>query len=127
MIRWTEDRKIQKRISVLLNRLGLNFIDPKGLHFVRSTGAETRALARIWGLGKIWQQTLNLKPHYIIEAVSERYDRLSDKEKDKILIHELSHIPKNFSGSLLPHIRHGKRSFRKRVDSLIDKYLKYKA
>lgn len=53
-----------------------------------------RTVARIHGLGKIWQETLNSPPAYIIiEVISERYDRLTEEEKDKTLTHELLHIP----------------------------------
>ena len=64
-------------------------------------------MARVWGLGRIWQQALDLSPAYIIEVISEKFDRLAEKEQDVILIHELLHIPKTFSGALVPHRRRG--------------------
>jgi predicted metallopeptidase len=70
---------------------------------MRSFGSRTDALARIWSLPTIWLQALGLKPHYIIEAVSENYDALPDEEKEKTLIHELLHVPGTFSGGLRPH------------------------
>jgi predicted metallopeptidase len=69
----------------------------------RSRGSKSRAIARIWSLPKLWQRALNVEAHYIIEVVSERYDKLSEDEKDKTMIHELLHIPKNFSGAVVSH------------------------
>lgn len=96
----------------MIKRLGMVWIKPSRVFTYSSTGAKTRAYARIWGLAKIWQGTLNIDPAYIVEVISERFDKLTDKEKDKVLIHELSHVPKNFSGALIPHTHKRKGSFR---------------
>lgn len=69
----------------------------------RSHGSTARARARIWAFPKIWQQALQLPPAYVIEVLAEKFDHLSLPDKKRVLIHELAHIPKNFSGSLLPH------------------------
>lgn len=122
-IEWHKAPDIKKKIVTLLDKTGVGLIDVTSIYCYRSTGAKTRAIARIWGLAKLWQMTLNQKPSYIIEVISERFDKLGDDQQDKVLLHELAHIPKNFSGSLVPHIRRGKRSFRKKVDTLIDKLI----
>jgi predicted metallopeptidase len=54
-------------------------------------------------LDRIWQETLNLPPSYVIEVISERYDELIEEEKEKTIIHELLHIPKGFTGGFRPH------------------------
>src|SRR3972149_7088409 len=118
-INWEKAPDVKKRVLHLIRELEIAWVTPSGVICFRSKGANTRAYARIWGLSRIWQQALNLKPAYVLEVISEKYDRLSQIEQDKILLHELTHIPKNFSGSLMPHIRHGKRSFHKKVDLLI--------
>lgn len=119
---WSNAPDIRKRALHLIKYLDLNTMRPKYLHFVRSVNSSSRAYARIWGLSKVWQMALKQEPSYIIEVLSEKFDNLSDGEKDKVLIHELAHIPKNFSGSLLPHIRRrGKRNFYDRVDNLFKK------
>jgi predicted metallopeptidase len=77
---------------------------PQYVFCLRSKGsASKRTIARIHGLGKVWQETLNLPPSYVIEVISERYDRLSEEGKEKIIIHELLHVPKAFAGGFRPH------------------------
>jgi len=70
---------------------------------MRSREATGRARARIWSFPKIWQMALNLEAHYVIEVLSQHFDHLSADDQTRIIIHELMHIPKNFSGSLVPH------------------------
>lgn len=70
----------------------------------RSTGSTAkRTIARCHGLAKIMQKTLLCSPHYAIEFISEKFDKLSEQEKVKTIIHELMHIPKNFGGGFKYH------------------------
>ena len=124
-IEWLDAPDIKRRIRSLAVSLQIDWIKPSSVYCVRSTNSKTRAYARIWGLGRIWQQALNLKPVYIIEVISEKFDRLGLLEQDKVLLHEISHIPKNFSGSLVPHITRGKRKFSDKVNKLIFQYEYY--
>lgn len=121
-ISWKKAPDIKRRIKEISNSLQIDWPNGAGIHCVRSVYANTRAYARIWGLSRIWQETLNLGPSYIIEVISEKFDKLSENQQDKILLHELAHIPKNFSGSLIPHIRRGKRKFSGKVERLVSKY-----
>jgi predicted metallopeptidase len=125
-IEWHPAPDIRKKIASLAQKLQLKWLKTRNIFCVRSQGANTRAIARIWGLSRIWQIALGEEPKYIIEVVSERYDRLGELEKDKVLLHEIAHIPLNFSGSLVPHIRQGKRRFSSKVDILVAQYLKSK-
>jgi predicted metallopeptidase len=93
------------------------------LFFYRSVGSKSRAYARTWGLPKLWQNALQVEPAYIIEVISYYFDKLSPKDQDKVLLHELTHIPKNFSGALVPHTHRKKGSFHHKLDELINRYL----
>ncbi|MFH1971664.1 MAG: putative metallopeptidase [Patescibacteria group bacterium] len=119
-ITWSLDFDVQKKVILLLKKLNFPNFDGSRIYCLRSENANTRAIARIYGLSRIWQQVLKQKPAYIIEVVSEKFDRLSESQKNKVLLHEIAHIPQNFSGSLVPHIRKGKRSFYLKLKTLIE-------
>lgn len=121
-IEWNPAPDIISRIVHLVTQVDIDWVDLDNVHCVRSENANTRAYARIWGLGRIWQQALNLKPAYVLEVISEKFDRLDQEEQDKILLHELAHIPRNFSGSLMPHTRHGAGSFHDKLHKMIAAY-----
>ncbi|OGV91873.1 hypothetical protein A3A66_01545 [Microgenomates group bacterium RIFCSPLOWO2_01_FULL_46_13] len=94
---------IDTKIRYLVRHLNLPHIDASRIIAFRSYGSEARARARIWSLPRIWQEALKVKAHYVIEVLSHHFDHLSEEEKLKVLIHELLHIPKTFSGALVPH------------------------
>ncbi|MDA4111431.1 MAG: putative metallopeptidase [Thaumarchaeota archaeon] len=108
---------VAKKIIVVLS---LAYIDQTRLHFYRSRGSKSRRVqARIHGMGRIWFDALGMLPHYIIEVISEEYDRLQQTEKEKVVIHELMHIPSRFSGGFVPH--RGKIN-RRSVDKMHKEY-----
>ncbi len=100
---WDFAKDITDRINFLTSELELDYIKPGQIYSFRSRGSSGRATARIWSLPTIWQLALNIEPHYCLEVISERFDKLSPDEQEKVLIHELMHIPKTFSGALVPH------------------------
>lgn len=106
----TKAPELDKIISSLVDKLEFKHIDPKKIVCFRSTGAKARARARIWAFPRIWQMALDLSPHYVIEVISHHFDNLKPNDQLKVLIHELMHIPKNFSGALLPHRGRGRVS-----------------
>ena len=65
---------------------------------------------------------LNLKAHYVIEVLSQHFDHLKADDRTRVLIHELMHIPKNFSGALLPHRGRGKGINHHTVETLFNQY-----
>ncbi|MGB9960314.1 MAG: putative metallopeptidase [Candidatus Bathyarchaeales archaeon] len=115
-IKYFEALDVKKRVNEILASLDFFHIVPQFVFCVRSKGSKSiRTIARIHGLSRIWQETLNLPPAYIIEVISERYDKLPEEEKEKTLIHELLHIPQGFSGGFRPHKGYVSR---KRVEQL---------
>lgn len=115
-MRWHIAPDLQKEVNKIVKKLDFFHIDPQRIIVFRGYQSRSRAWARIWSLPKIWQQALSVSPHYCLEVLSEKFDKLNCDEKQKVLIHELLHIPKNFSGSLLPHRGRGRKIDRKRVE-----------
>lgn len=124
---WEEAPDIKARALKLITALEMDSVLFERLFFYRSVGSKSRAYARTWGLPKLWQNALGVEPAYIIEVISHYFDKLSLKDQDKVILHELSHIPKNFSGALIPHTRRRKGSFHDKLDELIEKYLENKS
>lgn len=118
-VEWFNAPDVKKRVIFLVKRLDITWIRASRLFCFRSQGANSRALARIWGFSRVWQKALRQPPAYIIEVLSEKFDHLPQSEQDKILIHEVAHIPKNFSGSLLPHTRRRKGNFHDKLHEFL--------
>ena len=94
---------IKQQVKTLVIKLNFDYIKVNNIHCIRSFDAKTRAYARIWGMAKLFKEIVGIKPHYIIEVNAKKFDKLPRREQIKTLIHELMHIPKTFSGALLPH------------------------
>lgn len=99
---------IASRVKRLIKEYGLAYIKTSRIFCLASSGSRSRAYARIWGLSRIWQESLKLPPAYILE-VTHRFFELSPQNQEKVLLHELAHVPKNFSGALVGHNGIGKR------------------
>ncbi len=116
-----EAPELKSEINRICKILGFDYIKPESIFIFKSRGSKTKAIARIWSLPKIWQKALKIKPYYCLEVISEKFEKLSLEEKQKVLIHELLHIPKNFSGALLSHNHNGRKINRKVVENLFQK------
>lgn len=120
-LKYVEASDVKRLVDEIVDSLELFHVVPQFVYCYRSKGSESRStVARIHGLGRIWQEALVRSPAYVIEVISERYDRLTEEEKEKTLIHELLHIPKGFSGGFRPHKGYIDR---KRVDKLHKEFL----
>jgi len=115
---------IQVKVNRILYVLNFPHIERKRIVCMRSWGSKSRAIARIWNMPRIWQQALGIKSHYVIEVISEKFDKLPEEEQEKTLIHEIMHIPKTFSGALVPHTCFGKRIDNKSVEKIYKEYKK---
>lgn len=100
---WEKAPDVEKDLHHILTIIDLPHIKMDRIHCYRTKGSKARAYARTWAFPKIFQQALEIEPAYVIEVLDKHYDRLDEDKKKKVLIHELLHIPKNFSGALLPH------------------------
>lgn len=105
---WEKAKDIERDVKAIVAVLDLSHIDLSRIFCYRTRGSKSRAYARTWSFPKIFQNALEVKPAYVIEVLTQYFDRLDDDAKKKVLIHELLHIPKNFSGSLLPHRSKGR-------------------
>ncbi len=116
-MKWFEVQDIQEEMNDIIEKAGFAHVNPRRVFCYRSQQAKTRAYARIWAFPKIFQKALGMEPAYVIEVVSEKFEKLSTENKKKVIIHELLHIPSNFSGSLLPH-KYGYKRIDKEVEKL---------
>ncbi|RJR15375.1 metallopeptidase [Candidatus Microgenomates bacterium] len=119
---WLPATDIHTEISELVSMLEFTHVDPKRIICFRSTGSSSRARARIWSMPKVWQLALNIEPHYVIEVLSEKFDHLSLDDRRRVLIHELMHIPKTFSGALAPHHGRYHKINSRTVEQLFNQY-----
>lgn len=106
---WEEAEDIKKDIKGILTVLDLPYINTSRIFCYRTYGSKSRSYARIWSFPKIFQKALNIESAYVIEVLSRYFDKLNSDDQKKVLIHELLHIPKNFSGALLSHNTGGRR------------------
>ena len=122
---WEKAPDIKKTLEGILLVLDFPHVDPKRIFCYRTTGSKSRSYARIWAFPKIFQDALGLTPAYVIEVLSKHFDRLSEHDRERVLIHELLHIPKNFSGALLSHNSGGKR-LESKANKLFKEYMEKK-
>ena len=109
---------IARELKRLTRKLNLTHLNPKRIIAFRSFGSKSRARARIWAFPKIWQLALKLPAYYCIEVLSEKFDHLNERQRRQVLVHELLHIPKNFSGAVLPHTRRWHSRLREILNAL---------
>jgi len=120
---WEKANDVKKDINKILKTIDLPYVKPERIFCYRTQGSKSRSYARIWSFPRIFQDALSLEPAYVIEVLARYYDKLSDEEKIKVLIHELLHIPRNFSGALVPHVTQS-RHLGRTANALFNEYKK---
>ncbi len=104
-------------VNEISNKLELGH-DISRVKCIVSTGSKSRrTLARCHTISKAVQTALGIRSHYIIEVISENFNKLSHEEKIKTLIHELMHIPKAFGGGFKGHHYVNRRSVEKMYEN----------
>jgi len=122
MIRYELAEDIRAGMLEILQKLQMTHVDEARVACVRSRGSNSKGIiARCHGLSRVMQLALKQKPHYVIEVVSERFDRLSKEEQTKILIHELMHIPHSFGGGFRVHKPYVTR---KKVERMYERFVR---
>ena len=116
---------VEQEVEELVRVLGWDYIIPGQVRCVYSCHSSSRAIARIWSTPRIFSFAFGTNPLYVIELIKRKYDSLSFDDKKKVLIHELMHIPKTFSGALKPHVNM-KKHLCKTVDNEYSRYLSLK-
>ena len=88
----------------LCTKLEMNHVKLERVSCVKSFGTKTRrTIARIHTIGKVLQLGMQTEPFYVIELISEKFDKQSEQDQTKTLIHELMHIPHSFGGGFRGH------------------------
>lgn len=104
MIEYYPAADIKGRVDEIIDTLHFDHCRPRDIYCVRSRGSQARrTIARIHGLGRIWQLAMSIEATYIIEVISEQFDPLSRDGQDRVLVHELLHIPHGFQGGFRHH------------------------
>ena len=123
MIKYKPAPDIQKIAEEVVARLGWLHVDLQNVAFIRSFDGKSRGtIARCHALGKAMQVGMGRRGFYLIEVISKRFDKLSNDEKVKTVIHELMHIPKSFGGGF----RHHNLVNEKNVNQVWEKYVRLK-
>ena len=104
MIQYYDAPDIRKRIETIVDVLKFDHLDLENIRCIRSRGSKAkRTIARVHGLGRIWQQSLGMKPTYVIEVIHEIFDYYPPDAQDRTLIHEIMHIPHTAKGGFRHH------------------------
>jgi len=93
-----------QKIAEEMSQMLFPHVDISNIKCYRSYGTSSRGtIARCHALNKIMQKAIGIKAVYVLEFLVERFEKMDDEEKLKVIIHELMHIPKCFGGGFIHH------------------------
>ena len=117
-MRYEDAYDLKERMDEIVELLGMEHVDLSRVECMRSFGSKSRGtIARCHALGKMMQKAMKTKAFYAIEFL-EIFDKMSKKDQDRTIIHELMHIPKTFGGGF----RHHDFVCEKNVEVLYEKF-----
>ena len=120
-MQYKRDLMLELKVKDIVEKLGWKHVNTSRIVCMRSYGTSTkRTLARIHSTSKIIQKALRIRPHYVIEILSENFEKLSPEERTKTMIHEIMHIPSTFGGGFR---QHGVHVNRRTVERMYKEYL----
>ncbi len=103
-MKYEKAEDLRERSKKIVTKMGWDHIDINNVGFLRSFGSSSRGtIARCHAMGKAMQLALDRKGFYLLEFISERFDKMSEEDKTRVIIHELMHIPKTFGGGFIHH------------------------
>ena len=95
---------LKEKAFDVIEKLRMSHVRKEDIECIRSFGTSTsRIIARCHGLNKVMQKALARKAFYVLEFLSERFDKMDEEEQTKVIIHELMHIPNAFGGGFRHH------------------------
>ena len=102
-MRYEESPDVQQ-IAEEISNLLFPHVKLERVKCFRSYGTSSRGtIARCHTIGKLMQKAMNTNAFYVLEFISERFDKLKEEDKIKVIIHELMHIPATFGGGFRHH------------------------
>src|SRR3989344_5784580 len=113
---------LKERMVEIVKLLRMDHVDVDRVECLRGYGSSSRrTIARCHTIGKLMQRAMKVKAFYAIEFL-ERFDKMSRDDQDKVIIHELMHIPKTFGGGFRQHDFVCERN----VEILHEKFMSFK-
>ena len=124
MLKYEKAQDLNETVADIISTLDMKHLDPDRILCMRSTGSKSkRIVARIHALQRIVAEAVESRIVYVIEFISENFDKLSREDQLKTVIHEMLHVPRTFGGGLLGHKRYVRST---RVNKFYNNYVKFK-